>query len=294
VLAALKADAIASSAEALAREVRPGSGTGSTPLDEARATALRDANEALLLAALDSRTTEEGAEAAHRRQLHYLAVVAHELRSPLSPIRNAASMLGRLGSDHDKLLQVQGIINRQVAHMSRLVEDLLDAARVDALDFRVDIEPVDLGAALEQAVEICRPLIDERRQSLQIALPAPPLIVAGDATRLTQVFNNLIENAAKYTPAGGEIRLRAVRHTQTIDVHVADNGAGISAAALPRVFDLFIQESSCPERRGLGIGLAVVRGLVNALGGRIVAHSAGPGLGSEFVVSLPVAERALS
>lgn len=173
--------------------------------------------------------------------------------------------------------------------MSRLVEDLLDASRVDAVDFRVDIEPVDLGSVIEQAVQVCRPMIDERRLSLRVELPEGGLTVAGDAIRLAQVFNNLVENAAKYTPPGGDIRIRAERRAETIDVLVADTGIGISAAALPRVFDLFVQEAEPADRRGLGIGLAVVRGLVNALGGRIVASSEGPGRGGEFVVSLPEA-----
>jgi len=289
VLAALRADRIGSDAEASARQAGalPATAPG---LDEAAALALREANEALLLTALDARIHEEDVVIAHRRQLRYLAVVAHELRSPMSPIRIAASTLGMLVGDAEKLRQVQEIIKRQVAHMSRLVEDLLDAARVDAVDFRVDIEPVDVGEVLEQAVEVVHPLIDGRAQRLQVDLPPPPpLIVAGDAIRLAQVFNNLLENASKYTPAGGEIRLCAVRRSTTVDVHVADNGIGISAAALPRVFDLFMQETSHSSQRGLGIGLAVVRGLVNALGGTIVVTSAGPGQGSEFVVTLPLA-----
>jgi signal transduction histidine kinase len=287
VLAALRADAIASEAETAARTFSPDAARAA---DDAREGLLRDANEALVIAALHAHTHEEDAEIAHRRQLRYLAVVAHELRSPLSPIRTTASMLDRLAGDAGKLAQAQAVITRQVAHMSRLVEDLLDAARVDAVDFRVDIEPVDLGVALQQAMQVIRTLVDERQQSLRIDLPPGPLIVAGDAIRLVQVFNNLLENASKYTPVGGEIRIRAVRHPQAIAVHVADNGIGISAAALPRVFDLFVQESARPDQRGLGIGLAVVRGLVNALGGSIVATSAGPGCGSEFIVTLPVSD----
>jgi diguanylate cyclase len=178
--------------------------------------------------------------------------------------------------------------------MSRLVEDLLDAARVDAIDFRMEIEPVDVGEVLQHAMQVVRPLVDERQQSLLIDLPSGPLIVAGDAIRLAQVFNNLLENASKYTPAGGEIQLRVVRHAQAIDVHVADNGIGMSAAALPRVFELFVQASARPDQRGLGIGLAVVRGLVNALGGSIIATSAGLGCGSEFIVTLPLSDPSTS
>jgi signal transduction histidine kinase len=292
VLAALRAEAIAGAAEALARGPRAAPVTDAAAIGSDRARALRDANEALLLAALGSQSHEEVAETAHRRQLRYLAVVAHELRSPLSPIRTAAATIGLLGSNDERLLQLQAIISRQVTHMARLVEDLLDAARVDAVDFRVQIEPVDLGSVIEQAVLVCRALIDERRHSLQVELPEAPVIVACDPIRLAQVFNNLLENAAKYTPPGGEIGIRAERRGQMVDVHVVDNGIGIPAGALTRVFDLFSQEAAPGERRGLGIGLAVVRGLVNALGGSIRARSDGPGCGSEFIVTLPLANPA--
>jgi diguanylate cyclase len=295
VLAALRAERIADIAVRLGRRTaargRRDSGTVGA---KAHQQDLREANEALLGAALSAQQHEGAVEELHRRQVRYLAMVAHELRNPLSPIRTATALLHRIGDDPKMLEQVQGLIGRQVAHMTRLVEDLLDGARAATESFRVERQPVDLGLILAQAVEACQPSIDARRQVLHDTLPDQPLTVSGDADRLAQVFGNLLDNASKYTPAGGDIRLTVTPVDRTICVRVADSGIGISTQGLERVFDLFVQEehAHASDKRGLGIGLAVVRSLVEAHGGTIVAHSDGLGHGSEFVVCLPMDDAA--
>ena len=293
VLAALRAERIADIALRLGRRAmaRPQPArTGDTPPWQD----LRDTNEALLVAALDERRHAESIEDMHWKQVRYLAMVAHELRNPLSPIRSAAALLTRVGDDPTMLLRVQAMIGRQVGHMARLVEDLLDGARVASGSFRIDFASVDLVAILEQAVETCAPAIEERRQHLRLDLPPGPLPLRGDAGRLAQVFGNLLDNASKYTPAGGDIALSLRVAGDTVHVRVVDSGIGISEEGLGRVFDLFVQEDHAiaADRRGLGIGLSVVRGLVEAHGGSIVARSAGVGKGSEFEVTLPLAPSA--
>jgi signal transduction histidine kinase/KaiC/GvpD/RAD55 family RecA-like ATPase len=251
---------------------------------------LRDANEALLVAALDERRHSSAVEDVHQRQVRYLAMVAHELRNPLSPIRSAAALLTRAGDDPAMLHRVQGVIARQVGHMARLVEDLLDGARVASGSFRVEHGSVDLGEVLAQAVETCESAIEQRRQHLALDVPVGPVMIRGDAGRLAQVFGNLLDNASKYTPEGGDIELSVTVADAWVRVRVADSGIGISGSGLERVFDLFAREDHALEQdfRGLGIGLSVVRGLVEAHGGRIVARSNGLGHGSEFEVMLPI------
>jgi signal transduction histidine kinase len=251
---------------------------------------MRDANEALVRAALDEREHAASIEDTHERQMRYLAMVAHELRNPLSPIRNAAAMLTRVADDPAMLQRVQGMIGRQVGHMTRLVEDLLDSARVASGCFRIDDESVDLVVILAQAVESCEHAIEARAQRLDLDIPAGALLLRGDAGRLAQVFGNLLENASKYTPEGGHILLGAAVSGAKVVVRVIDSGIGISRDGLQRVFNLFAQEDHAlaADRRGLGIGLAVVRGLVEAHRGQIVVRSEGIGCGSTFEVTLPM------
>ena len=252
---------------------------------------LRDTNEQLVLKGLEAHDLEVRSDEAHRNQIRFLATVAHELRNPLSPIRTAAQLLARAGGDPAILARLQGIIERQAGHMARLIEDLLDAARGDVGAFRMERQEVDLRAVLEQALEASRPAIEERGQVLVERLPNGPVLVDGDPTRLAQVFCNLLDNARKYTPRGGEVALTALAGTTEVTVSVADNGIGIHPDALPHVFDLFVREARASDldHSGLGIGLSVVRSLVEAHGGRIEAHSAGVDGGSEFLVSLPLA-----
>lgn len=252
---------------------------------------LLESNERLLVAALAAQEQEEQGQELRRRQVSFLATVAHELRNPLMPISTAAELLHRAHTDEPLLLRLQLVIQRQVAHLSRLVEDLLDGSRVGTGKLRLERRALQMDEVLDLAVTACRPAMDARRQRLTARWPAGPLPVHGDAERLAQVFGNLLDNASKYTPQGGGIALTAVVRGETLAVTVTDSGIGISAQALPHLFDLFMQDAHALalHHRGLGIGLAVVRALVEAHGGTVAARSAGHGQGSEFVVTLPLA-----
>ena len=221
----------------------------------------------------------------------FLAVLAHELRNPLAPVRAAADLL-RLsaGVDASQQRRAGEIIARQVEHMSHLIEDLLDMSRVRQGLITIEHAPVDLHTVLKDAQEQTRPQMAQRRHRLHAELPEEhPLVVVGDHKRLVQVVVNLLVNAAKYTPEGGEIVLALQAAPDQAVISVSDNGTGIDAALLGRVFDSFTQEMRSPERGagGLGIGLALVRSLVELHGGAVTAHSEGKGKGSCFVVSLP-------
>jgi signal transduction histidine kinase len=252
---------------------------------------LREANAQLVIAALSAQELEARAEKAHRQQVRFLAMVAHELRTPLTPIRTVALLLSHARVDKPQLARFQGIIDRQVTHMSRLIDDLLDGSRVSAGKFKLDYGHVLMADVLESAVQMCKPAMKKRRQRLVETMPSQPIQVNGDAVRLTQVFSNLLDNASKYTPHGGDIHLTMVPLGQGLVVTVADNGIGISAHALLHIFDMFVQDATAAafaqSSHGLGIGLAVVRDLVEAHGGSVSATSKGPNLGSEFVVKLP-------
>jgi signal transduction histidine kinase len=233
-------------------------------------------------------------EDADRRKDEFLALLAHELRNPLAPIRNAVGLLRRTTSEHSHIWQM---MERQVGHMVRLVDDLMELSRITrgAIDLRK--EPIDVCGVLATAVETCRPLIDAARHRLTLALPPEPLLVEADLVRLTQVFVNLLNNAVKYTDPGGEIQLRvAVDEEARAVVTVADSGIGIPSDLLPRVFEMFVQADNSDRRAqsGLGIGLTLARRLVDMHGGTLTAHSAGPGRGSEFTVRLPLLDREFS
>ncbi len=253
---------------------------------------LREANEQLVMSAVTAQALEDEVQSAHRAQIKFLAMVAHELRNPLNPIRTAAALLDHDRIDVPLLARLKFVIVRQVAHMSRLVEDLLDGSRVSIGKFRLESSIVDLAGIISLAVETCRPAMEARSQRLKTELPGVPLMVNGDGVRLAQVFNNLMDNASKYTPDGGQLSLSAQVQGETIVVTVADNGIGITPDALPHIFDLFVQGTRAVafHSRGLGIGLAVVRELVESHGGSVHASSAGTDRGSEFVVTLPLAD----
>ncbi len=252
---------------------------------------LREANAQLLLSALAAQAHESDAIDAHRRQSQRMAMVAHELRNPLTPIRIAASLLSNRGpADTPTIPRLQGIIEGQVQHMTRLVEDLLEGSRASTGKLRLERSTVDLAQVVETAVQACRPGMETRQQNLTLLLPPGPLEIHGDPVRLAQVFCNLLDNASKYTPMAGEITLAAKVLESSIELSVTDNGVGISAEALHRIFDLFAQDDDALalDNRGLGIGLAVVRELVDAHGGTVFASSAGKDQGSRFVVTLPL------
>lgn len=251
---------------------------------------LVDVNEQLVISALAAQDALVRSSEAQRRQVQRFAVVAHELRNPLAPIHNAAALMLGARTNEAALIRLQGVITRQVTHLARLVDDLLDGSRAGTGKFHLDPAAVEMVALLAGVAESFRPSLVARQQKLQLALPAAPVEVEGDALRLAQVIGNLLDNASKYTPSGGEILLSLAAHGETAVVTVLDNGAGMSSRTLPHVFDLFTQaDDLAPLRRGgMGIGLAVVRELVQAHGGNVEAHSDGLGRGSRFAVRLPL------
>jgi two-component system, sensor histidine kinase len=259
---------------------------------EVRYSDLREANERLVIATLGARELKEAADDAHRRQDEFLAMLAHELRNPLAPIRSAAALLAKLPTSLPALARIRGVIERQVAHMARLLDDLLDASRVASGKVTLQRRPVAVAEFVDQAVETCRALIDAQQQLLTLDRQVAPLYVDGDPVRLAQIVGNLLHNAAKYTPPGGAIAVSARRRGETVEIRVSDNGMGIAADALPHVFDLFSQVERSLDRSqgGLGIGLTVVRGMAELHGGSIVASSRGLGQGSEFALTLPLIE----
>jgi len=224
-----------------------------------------------------------------RRKDEFLAMLAHELRNPLAPIRNAAHTLGLLGSPDDRVQWVSGVIERQVGLMTRLVDDLLDVSRITSGKITLQREPVAIAAVIAQAVEIARPPAESRKETLEVDVAPDVGWVDGDQARLVQAVGNLLDNAIKYTEEGGHIRLHARALADEVAIAVRDTGVGIPADLLPHVFDLFTQADRSLERRqgGLGIGLTLVRRLVEMHGGRVEAASEGPGRGSEFTIRLP-------
>jgi signal transduction histidine kinase/ActR/RegA family two-component response regulator len=229
---------------------------------------------------------------ADRRKDEFLAMLAHELRNPLAPIATASELLRHASLSPERMRRTSDIIARQVAHMTSLVDDLLDVSRVTRGLISLNWSRVDLHAVLAAALEQTRSLIEARRHRLRIEAPPQPLPVRGDATRLVQIVANLLNNAAKYTPEDGDIALTVRAEGESFTLCVADSGIGIAADLLPRVFDLFTQAERSPDRAqgGLGLGLALVKSLVELHGGRVAAASDGPGRGSRFSVTLP-AER---
>jgi PAS domain S-box-containing protein len=226
---------------------------------------------------------------ADRRKDEFLAMLAHELRNPLAPVRSALHILGMQGVGAAASERARQMIERQVHHLVRLVDDLLDVSRIMRDKVELRRERVDLRQVVERAVETVQPLIESQRHTLSIELPSAPVWLDADAVRLAQVIANLLNNAAKYTDPGGRIALRAEREGDEAVIRVRDNGVGIAPDALVHVFDLFMQaeRSIARSQGGLGIGLTLVRRLVEMHGGRVMAVSAGLGQGSELVIRLP-------
>ncbi|MGB6604222.1 MAG: PAS domain S-box protein [Steroidobacteraceae bacterium] len=237
----------------------------------------------------ERKQAEEALLEADRRKDQFLALLAHELRNPLAPIRYALAASKRAGTV-EVHKRTEEVIDRQVTHMTRLLEDLLDIARITRGAFEIKKNPTELTYIIGTAIETARPILKAKRHTLSLDLPRQSLPLEADAVRLAQVFSNVLINAAKYTNAGGQIALRAVKKGQQVVVSVRDNGIGISADLMPRIFDLYAQgrESFGRNEGGLGIGLSLVHGLVTLHGGTIEAHSDGPGKGSEFIIRLPI------
>jgi signal transduction histidine kinase len=226
---------------------------------------------------------------ADRRKDEFLATLAHELRNPLAPIRQAALISKAPGATDAQKRWSHDVIDRQVQHMSLLLDDLLDISRVTRGTLALRMQPTELSSIIDTAVETARPTIDAKRHVLSVEVPAEPIQFTADPLRVAQVLSNLLTNAAKYTDPEGQIRLIARCEADSVIIRVADSGIGISAAALPRVFNMFSQVHSTTDRSegGLGIGLALAQGLIELHGGTIEANSQGLGCGSEFTVRLP-------
>jgi signal transduction histidine kinase len=225
---------------------------------------------------------------ADRRKDEFLATLAHELRNPLAPIRTGLEILKSDGLSGDAAARAHEVIGRQMRHLVRLIDDLLDVSRITANRLDLRLEPVSVGEVLYQSVETARADLDRAGHRLTLDLPAEPAYVLGDPTRLTQIVSNLLQNACKYTSRGGHVTLAATAAGAQIEIAVRDNGIGIAQEDLPRLFEKFSRVSPGPERGGgLGLGLALVRGLVSLHGGQVEVHSPGAGQGSEFVVRLP-------
>ena len=239
----------------------------------------------------ERRRLEERLRDADRRKDEFIAMLGHELRNPLAPIRNATELLRRTTAGNPACESLCRMLDRQVQQMTRLLDDLLDVSRITRGKIKFRRELIDIGSIVERAVEASRPFIDSRQHELRVTVPETRLPVEGDSTRLVQLITNLLNNAARYTHEGGTISLRVTRHEPWAEIHVEDNGIGIAPHMLPRIFDLFVQSDRSTElsHEGLGIGLTLVRMIAEHHRGNVEAKSAGPGLGSEFIVRLPIA-----
>ncbi|MBY0396804.1 MAG: PAS domain-containing protein, partial [Thermoleophilia bacterium] len=235
------------------------------------------------------RELEEALREADRRKDEFLATLAHELRNPLAPIRNGLRIMRLAAGDPAAVDEAHAMVERQVGQMTHLIDDLMDVSRINRGKIALQRTRMPLDGAIRDAVETGRPLIEAARHHLIVDLPEAPIYVEGDGTRLAQVFANLLNNAAKYTERGGTIRLSARREGDEAVVAVEDDGVGIPPEMLPRVFDMFTQVNRSLEKAqgGLGIGLSIVRRLVEMHGGSVEAQSEGVGRGSRFVVRLP-------
>lgn len=240
----------------------------------------------------DQKRIQEELQEANQRKDEFLAMLAHELRNPLAPVSTAVQLLKLTADDPERVRRTSELIGRQVMHMSELVDDLLDVSRVTRGLVKIEHETVNLQQVVSDALEQVRPQIESREHSVALQLQGLPVHVRGDRVRLVQVLANLLNNAAKYTPEGGRIEVRLHAQGKQALLEVQDNGSGMDPVLLPQVFDLFTQAKRTPDRAqgGLGVGLALVRSLVELHGGSVRAASPGKGLGSTFSVTLPLVE----
>jgi signal transduction histidine kinase/CheY-like chemotaxis protein len=248
------------------------------------------ANQDLQAEIAERQRAEEALREADRRKSEFLGLLAHELRNPLAPIRNAVEILRRSGGDEQKVKPATEMMQRQVGQMARLVDDLLDVSRISRGKIELRREPVELASIVHHAVEAVRPLCESMDHELTVTLPPQPAYLNADPSRLSQVVGNLLNNACKFTETGGRIRLTVEREGKQALIRVQDTGIGIAAEQLPRVFEMFMQADTSFERsrHGLGIGLTLVKSVVEMHGGTVEAHSPGVDQGSEFVVRLPL------
>ena len=243
----------------------------------------------VLMDITDRKRAEDVLRDSDRRKSEFLATLSHELRNPLAPLRNGLQIIRLSGDDPTAADQARVMMERQLAQMVRLIDDLLDLSRIANGKIELRRGRMDLANAVKDAVEMSRPLIEERAQELVVTLPPKSVFVDGDRTRLAQVFANLLNNSAKYTEPGGRVWLTVEQQGSDVIVSVKDNGVGIAKEKLEVIFEMFTQvDRALGSDGGLGIGLNLVRGLLQMHGGRVEAYSDGPGQGSEFVVRLPV------
>jgi signal transduction histidine kinase len=256
-------------------------------------TELEHTNRVLQSEVAERARVETALKEADRHKDEFLAVLAHELRNPLAPIRNAVEIMRRSALSDPQLAWSRDVIERQVKHLTRLVDDLLDVSRITRGNINLSREPVAVTTIVARAIETIQPLIAEQRHELTVDVPEDTLEVEGDLTRLTQVLGNLLNNAAKYTDPGGSLSVTVRRVGTDVEIRVRDNGIGIPPELLPRLFQLFTQVDGAAHRAqgGLGIGLALVRQLIQMHGGSVTAYSQGPGHGSEFLIRLPLRAR---
>jgi len=243
------------------------------------------------------RADAETLQLMNKRKDEFLGVLAHELRNPLAPMRFALELLQQGETDSGKAVEARKVLERQLEHMVRIVEDLLDVARITHGKVGVHREPVDIRHVISSALELCQPAIEAAHHEVSVSLPADAGGVVGDSVRLTQVVVNLVNNAVKFTPPGGRIQVTVERYDEDdpeyanqVRIAVKDSGIGIDRETLPRIFDMFVQGDSLLEgsHAGLGVGLTLVRNLVELHGGTVDVHSEGLGTGTEFVVLLPI------
>jgi two-component system CheB/CheR fusion protein len=237
----------------------------------------------------ERKRAEQALRDADRKKDEFLATLAHELRNPLASIMNSVELLNHIGATNPDAVKARGTIERQVSHLTRLVDDLLNISRISSGKLTLRKQPVELASIINAAVETCQPVGELFKHRVTVTLPPQPVWIDGDPVRLAQVIGNLCNNACKYTPAYGEVWISAAREGSDAVISVRDTGIGIPADKLDSVFDLFAQINQAPEREqgGLGIGLHLVKRLVEMHGGTVTARSAGIGMGSEFVVRLP-------
>jgi signal transduction histidine kinase len=249
---------------------------------------LEGANRSLQSEVAERARAEQALKEADRHKDEFLAMLAHELRNPLAPILNALQLMRMKPIADPQLSWSRDVIERQLSHLTRLVDDLLDVARITRGRINLSREPIELPVLIARAVETVQPLIQERGHEFTSEIPAGTLRINADPLRLTQAFGNVLGNAAKYTKRGGRISLTVCQQGTDVEIRVRDTGIGIPAQLLPRIFDLFTQVRSDQSQSGLGIGLALVRRLLQMHGGTITAHSEGTGLGAEFLIRLPL------
>src|SRR5262249_29724791 len=253
-------------------------------------------NEAELERKVRERTEElaranQALKQADRRKDEFLATLAHELRNPLAPIRNALEIMRLAAGDPEAMARQREMLARQVGVMVRLIDDLLDVSRITTGKLRVEPAATTLGEVVEAAAEVSRPVLDQAGVSLTVTLPTRSVPMTADRVRLSQVFSNLLNNAAKFTESGGRVMLTAAQDGAHVVIRVRDTGVGITPEGLGRVFDLFTQMDRALNRSqgGLGIGLALVKRVVELHDGTVTARSDGPGKGTEFTIRLPLA-----